>query len=305
MSSVKHFRFIFYITSLVIMLTVVSPLSADSPDIIFTVEDIVLPEGTPETLLDIRMSNFYDSIAGFQFLLESTNPELVTFDFGGNGFDTTGTLISGFELVWALDSLGDGSMILFRCMANLPFDGKITPAFPPQQDGIAVRLPLTITPCVGDLTELTSYLEINKPFDFSDPWGVSIGTVVDTNYDTTFFICQSWEEDSCLQWDSIYNDSMGYDSLRVDTIPYGYLDTTRVIANDGSATVQPGDHKCDNDGNCFVDISDLTCLIEYLFGSFDAIRCSTLNCDPNLSGQEDISDLAYLVEYLFNGGPPP
>ncbi len=52
-----------------------------------------------------------------------------------------------------------------------------------------------------------------------------------------------------------------------------------------------------------LNISDLTSLVDYMFGD-DILICS-LEADVDGSGQLDISDLTYLVEYLFGGGSPP
>ena len=56
----------------------------------------------------------------------------------------------------------------------------------------------------------------------------------------------------------------------------------------------------------FVDISDLTALIDYMFGGGPVAECrfeGNINGDPD--EVIDISDLTYLVEYIFGGGPHP
>ncbi|MDF1544987.1 MAG: GEVED domain-containing protein [bacterium] len=53
-----------------------------------------------------------------------------------------------------------------------------------------------------------------------------------------------------------------------------------------------------------VDVSDLTMLIEYLFGGGDAPLVIDL-ADVNASGQVDVADLTYFVEFMFNNGPAP
>ena len=78
-----------------------------------------------------------------------------------------------------------------------------------------------------------------------------------------------------------------------------------VVKHDGSVTVLAGMLRCDLNLSYSIDISDLVCLAEYLFGSYSAERCPFLECDTDDSGMIDISDLAYLVNYLFDGGPPP
>jgi hypothetical protein len=293
--------------SLFIGLLIVPPAANATPihRIVFTVPDVTAFPGEQHRFLDIYLDTPFDSIAGFQFVLRTSRPDLVTFDFANGGFDTAGTLVSGFEYAASRDSLGDQTLLWFRCMANLPFDTKITPAFPPQQGGIAVRIPVNITPAPDSLIDLTSALEVVPPFDFSNPWGVSIGVITDTVFDSTFFTCLDWLEDSCLTWDSTKTEPPEWDSVFIDSLGYGYLDTTVVAKHDGSVTVLAGMIMCDINLSGSIDISDLVCLIEYLFGSFNSETCPFLQCDTDNSGVLDISDLAYLVNYLFDNGPPP
>ena len=92
-----------------------------------------------------------------------------------------------------------------------------------------------------------------------------------------------------------------------------------VVANRFEPQYKPGalifeDPACciDDRGNFdgspseFVDISDLTALIEYIFAGGPIAAC---RFEGNMNGDAeeviDISDLTYLVEYIFAGGPHP
>ncbi|MDF1544075.1 MAG: CARDB domain-containing protein [bacterium] len=62
----------------------------------------------------------------------------------------------------------------------------------------------------------------------------------------------------------------------------------------------------DNDPSDYVDISDLTYLVDYLFGGGPSPVCleeANVNGSSNL--EPDISDLTYLNDFMFGGGPPP
>jgi hypothetical protein len=64
----------------------------------------------------------------------------------------------------------------------------------------------------------------------------------------------------------------------------------------------------DRDLNDVVDLSDLTVLIDFLFGSAGPLACTkAANVDGDPGETVDVSDLTYLVDYLFNNGamPPP
>jgi hypothetical protein len=152
---------------------------------------------------------------------------------------------------------------------------------------------------------LVSILSVTTPVDFSDPWGNSIGVVTETIYDTLYYLCNLWENDTCLEWVEVDPDSSGYDSIYVDSSLYGYLDTTVVILNDGSIEVEVISVECDYDGDGQITIADLTQVVECLFGIAPPAVCETVTCDADGSGSFNIADLTYIVNYLFRGGPPP
>ena len=52
------------------------------------------------------------------------------------------------------------------------------------------------------------------------------------------------------------------------------------------------------------DISDITCLVEYMFGEGCDVTC-TVEADVNADNAVDVSDLTGLVAYIFTGGPAP
>jgi hypothetical protein len=79
---------------------------------------------------------------------------------------------------------------------------------------------------------------------------------------------------------------------------YGRVDAFRAILSIARGDVA-------NDG--FVDLSDITRLIDYLFVSFIEPFPDKLLGDCDCSGIVDIGDLAHLIGYLFfqPPGPPP
>ena len=278
---------------------------AQVPELVFSVPDTSVASGEVETLLNIYITNYFDTIAGFQFVLVSERPDLVSFNFDNGGFDTAGTLVSGFEYVQSIDRAGDQSEIWFRCIANLPFDTINYRGFPPQQGGVAVKIPYDTAPLPDSV--LTSIISVTTPVDFSDPWGYSLGVVTETIYDTTFYLCNLWQNDTCLEWLEVDPDSTGYDSLYVDTSLYGYLDTTRVIIIDGSITVQGSRLQCDFDSDGGITVVDLITFVQCLFGNPPPPPevCQAIECDADGSGAVNVADITYLVNYLFFGGSPP
>ncbi len=287
-------------------LPVTNSTQAQVPELVLTVPNTSAQSGQTGAMLNIYMSNYFDTIAGFQFVLVSEIPDLVSFNFDNGGFDTTGTLVSGFEYVQSIDRAGNQSELWFRCMANL-VPPPYTPGFPMQQGGVVVRIPFNTASDPDPDSGLTSLISVTTPVDFSDPWGYSIGVVTETIYDTTFYLCNLWQHDTCLEWLEVDPDSAGYDSIYVDSSLYGYLDTTRVIIDDGSITVEVPGLQCDFDGDGQITVSDLTILIRCMFGIPPPPMggICDIECDPDGNGSLNIADVTYLVCYLFLGGPPP
>lgn len=294
-----------FVISLFSVLTSVHFAEAQIPQLVLTVPDTTMQAGQTEALLNIYMDNYFDTIAGFQFVLVSERPDLLLFNFDNGGFDTTGTLVSGFEYVEAIDRASDQSEIWFRCIANLPFDTIHNWGFPPQQGGVVVKIPVNTSSNPNPDSGLTSVLSITTPVDFSDPWGNSIGVVTETLYDTLYFLCNLWQNDTCLEWIEVDPDSSSYDSIYVDTVLYGYLDTTVVILNDGSVTIELPDLQCDYNSDGNINVVDVTFLVQCLFGMPPPEICESVTCDADGSGSMNVADLTHLVNYLFRGGPPP
>jgi hypothetical protein len=84
-----------------------------------------------------------------------------------------------------------------------------------------------------------------------------------------------------------------------------YLDTTKVLIDEGSLTIESNSFMCgDANGDLTVNIADMTYMVNYLFAGGaepTPIDAGDVNCD----GTVNISDMTYMVNYLFGGGPIP
>ena len=93
--------------------------------------------------------------------------------------------------------------------------------------------------------------------------------------------------------------------IRQDNIDFDWEDTSRVdftIAGDCCDGMRGN---IDGDELDQVSITDLTVLIDWLFGGSEPPYCAwEANVDAS-NESIDISDLTYLISYLFAGGPPP
>ncbi|MEA1980068.1 MAG: hypothetical protein U9N54_03740 [candidate division Zixibacteria bacterium] len=280
--------------------------SQSIPRINFTVSDTTAPIASHGVFLSIYMDNFQDIIAGFQFELISSRPDLVKFDFSEDGFDSTNSIISGYDYLSVIQTNSDSSSIQITGLSDLPGTGGTNPGIYPQQGGLFLKIPFNTIDSTFGITDYTSIIEIQPRLHFADAKGTLIGLVSDTTIDTTnYLLCQEWLLDSCVLYDTINAGPDNYDYVVTDTTVDIYIDSNQVRGFDGSITIIPTILNCDNNNSGMVEISDLVCVVNYLFGDFNVLACPTMNCDTNNSGIIDISDLTYLIEYLFNNGPTP
>ncbi|MDF1544042.1 MAG: hypothetical protein P1R58_02935 [bacterium] len=233
--------------------------------------------------------------------------------------DVSGTLIENWEFVDSRSLSGLGFDIAVSAFANMPAPPE-TPGIPPQQGGLLVKVLADVFDVPDEQLERTVNLIVQHDFidniNFSRPDGSSIGILYEPYMDTTCWVCMAWCGQECcdLQKQSLPpgGDYANCDSLAIRPDSSAYLDTSRVILNDGSLTVLVPDPYICGDVNCdgghLADISDLTYMVEFLFGGgpapCDPIERGDLNCSGG-GTPVDISDLTYMVDYLFGGGPAP
>ncbi len=229
-------------------------------------------------------------------------------------FDTSGTLMSGWEFVDARSLGGQGFDIKISALANQAALPQ-TPGFGPQTDGVLIKL-LADVILDDTATDRTVTMRIVSStlnnFSFSDELGNSIGIVTDSVEDTAFWFCEQWNPFSpfnCLSY--IRVPTPPFDSTSIDTILVGHLDTTKVFLSDGSLTIlaQPqcicGDVNDDNKKN----IADVTFMIARVFTGGAAPTCggveSNLGADPNGDCKFNIADITYMIAWIFTGGSGP
>jgi hypothetical protein len=244
-------------------------------------------------------------IGDWDFMHINTNNILI-----GN-HDTTGTLISGWESVDSRSLSGLGVDIAIAAFADM-WGGppEVTPGISPQQDGLLVKILADVLDVPTDQLERTVNLMIQYEFidyiNFSRPDGSSIGVLYEPYIDTICWMCLQWAGEDCVKYQKVsIIPEGGCDSMliRPDSTPY--IDTTMVKLVDGSVTILQfvcGD--INSDGGHLADISDLTFLVEYIFGGGPAPDPLSV-ADVDCNGAVDISDLTYMVSYLFGGGPAP
>lgn len=275
------------------------------PKVAVNIPHIEATIGQPTVTLTISLQNFGpDEITALQFGLTFTDTTLASINFESGSFDTSGTLLSGWELITGIDREDDGNFYLFSAFSDLPFNPAHRPGIQPGENGDLVRIniaPALLPELDGNLvTEIVTF----QPVQFVNQNSEPIGFVVDTTVDTVYFECDFWLEDFCFSWSEVTGPP--FDSVRYDTTVSEYTDTTAVTFAVGSLTLH---HlNCDVNADAEVDVADVVCLVEYavVTGSGEPCAYVVSGCDANRDGgHSDVADLVYLVEYMFNDGPPP
>ncbi|MFH1687905.1 MAG: hypothetical protein ABIE70_10360 [bacterium] len=216
--------------------------------------------------------------------------------------DTVGTLTSGWQYVGARTLSGVGTDVKITALSDmigLPF----VPGIPPQQGGDLIRLPFDILDYPDTLSDCTVHVMVNRydatQFCFSTPQGQCIGWNQVQYPDTTFFQCNYWVGDVCLNW-TVVPSGQPYDSLYVEYVTEMILDTTAVVVQEIDINLcEPplfiGDFDCGGSLN----IVDLVALVNFMFNGGPPSACPwNLDCDGNGVGP-DIADLVCLVTWMF------
>jgi hypothetical protein len=294
----------------------VSPLIAQTPELVVRAGQVWAPGGQHDVPIPIFMENYADTVAAFEIWLLQSNPDVFEFQIEGGvtrvtplAFDTTGTLISGWQLIEV------------RSLGGLPHDARIVAMAntidPPFVHGIGYPqtgdIPLIkLIADVYDISEITInntaeilIMQNTDVFEFCDPLGNQIGVIYDTLVDTVCFMCTQWDDPPddtiCLVWEEVPGTTG--DSCAYDTSVVRRLDTTAVEIIDGSLTsFVCGD--VDGDGSVtMLDILDLIGIIykgqpvpdEYIIDIYDI----------DSSGKVDMLDILTLITYLYKNGPEP
>ncbi len=214
-------------------------------------------------------------------------------------------LQSGFWYIEPPQSVRLALPDVAACPANIVGLEVIVDDFQ-QVAGINMRIEYDPSIIVVNLGDTIASNYISNPYLGVGPegdrlsivWFDNINPLTLTNGDTLltiyFQLVGSVNDTGIISWD---------DSYTALFTPTGDI-LGPLVTVDGSILIVDCVLRGDVDHNGAIDISDLTCYVEYLFGEGCLMPCPVeADCDAN--GTSDISDLTYLVDYLFGGGPPP
>jgi hypothetical protein len=228
-------------------------------------------------------------------------------------WDTTGTLLSGWELVESRSVFSGVQEMLITGQADRYSEPGSHPSIAPQQNGVLFRIRADIHNIPDSLEgeDRKSYLytdAFRQYFRFVTHDSRELGVSDSIRVDTNFYYCEDWvppDSTSCAKWTKVGGEP--YDSVAVDSVTVYYIDTSKVWLFPGSITVLYGQcGQIDGDPQNLVDIGDLTYLIGYLYlegPEPQPLSAANVDCDPQ--SIVDIGDLTYLIAYLYLTGPDP
>jgi hypothetical protein len=284
---------------------VTPPPAEASPILIIQVDTVYAYPGQQDVTFPIYLQNLTDTVAGFQLWMMLDQPDIMQFT---GGFDTSGTLTSGWEFIDVRSVGGQGFDIRITGLANMVAD-PYTPGigFPQTGDIPLIKIKANIYDIPDTTTDRYVVLfmvlgDVNN-FHFSDEMGNLIGIYLDTVIDTNWYQCMQWmpppDDTICLNWQQVSGPPA--DSIFVDTVIVPHLDTNLVEVIDGAMVIHP----CgDANGTGKVNIQDITFLINFLYKS-GLPPTPYQTGDSNGNGIVNIQDITYLINYLYKNGPAP
>jgi hypothetical protein len=337
---------ILFVSLIILAIIFVAPqANSQVPDLVVKVGDTSAAAGELNTAISVFMSNYFDSVAGFNLWLQLDRPDIMVFQNDtqtvvdtiwectqynqdsslcldsiiseinsyeaviGN-FDTSGTLISGWQYVDVRSLSGLGYDLNIVALADDPFKPGAAPPLAPQNDGLLIKLLADVYNIPDSMDDRTVNVLIQSDFidhfSFSRTDGTSIGVLNVPVEDTSYWRCTQWAGSTCLQWQKV--SLPPYDSTSVDTLYQAVIDTSKVYLLDGSLAVDPpyvcGDVNASQPTT--IDIADLVYVVAFMFKSGPEpipFESGDVNCSnpPEI----DISDLVYLVAYMFKSGAAP
>jgi len=270
------------------------------------------------TAITALIDNPVDTIVGFKIWVQLDRPTTI-MKFRNDSaikFDTSGTLLSGWEFLDARSIVGDGSDLQITGIANL-IGGPFTHGIYPQTGGTFIKIlakvfddtdPFSdrlvgaaINPYLVDKLEIVTQ-DLNwtiwEPQEIIDTVGlVCLQWDIDTTHNPPETLgCLQWQHTSAPPWDSFY--------VLVDTLLV--LDTTKLCLDPGLVEIlPPPTYLCgDANGDSAVgNILDLTFLVDHVFrGGPQSVpqQASDCNCD---GAYGNILDLIMVVDLVFRSGP--
>lgn len=219
-------RFGYLILVFVLAAAFVSAVTPENPRVILAVGQVTIKPTDTLAVVPVYLTMPLDSLAGvdvtvtmpkndrMHFPVDEGRPDNLPF-----ALDTSGTMISGWELVAASSPSKDLYSVRVMGLADMPEAPRTLPA-PPQQKGLLAKLILRVDKverlAAGDT--LIPLGIVGERCTFSDPKGTALGIKT-----TVTQKCEQYQGDSCLSW---------------KTVRVGAMDTTVVKFRSGGVQIK-------------------------------------------------------------------
>jgi hypothetical protein len=340
----------------VVVAALVTPVRAQYPELAVTLSDTNVTAGDTSAWISVFFTNYQDTLSGFAMRLVLDRPDIMEFKtdvidtvvdtswyqcihwsqghctdsvpinppdydtfYVNGGIDTTGSLVSNWEMVTAR-SLTSGRHDLK--VTGLAEADQVQPynigLMPRTQPGLLFRANLRIYDVLPtDDSTATIYIIDNlSETNFSDPYGDLFGTI--TSYNTCdSCYCETWDYtgDSCLTGcsDTVIDV---YDTLVIDTFYRYWICQEMGQASGGEDSCLNWGNYSDPDSAIHADSisidslpwtvwNDATAFIDQDGGHINIVVVSCLCGDINDDGQVNVGDPVFMINYIFKDGPPP
>lgn len=241
-------------------------------------------------------------------------PPRIDTSFVNGGVDTTGSLLSNWELVDALSYSPGGYDIKIVALAESDLHYPYRPGIPPGNHTKPLcRLRFKIHDGAPSDTSVGLFIsEALSETGFSDPYGMLIGTITDFNICDTGY-CEVWDyaNDVCLT--NIVDDPPAtYDTMIVDTFYRYWICQEWGQDSQGQDSCLNWSSSTDDSWAATADSTSIDSIpwtiwnseaMEFVEGNVTIapIACGEASGDHTVN----IADAVYLISYIFKGGPPP
>lgn len=276
-------------------------ITVAEPSLALRFDSLVVPVTDSTATIRLAITNPYDHIAGFELRLVLNRPDLAVFT---GDFDTTGTVIGGWEYVWA-ETQNDSSCLHVVGLAELTPPYNHPPVYPSVTERTLLKMKLRVKPVPDTVSGRTGFVQIDTSlecFGLANYLGELIGIKADTTFDTLLYRCVQSDDTGCILWQEVWNEP--YDSLAVDTTLHAYLDTAYFSISPGKITVLPNCTPIQSPGDVNMDGvasgDDLLALQAFADGTLPELP-SAHNGDLNGDSCISASDVVLLARYLEFG----
>lgn len=266
--------------------------------------DSVFVSEAQQARLPVYLANSLDTLAGIQLFFQVDRPGICSLM---TTIDTAGTLLSGWPSCQLVHPGGSGYNVSFTALAS-SLSGATAPPLAPQPGVVPLfylnlRTFANLDPLFDTEARVDFVTSDYTLFGFATPQGQLVGMMPVEITDTLYYRCLAWAGQVCLAWQQVTQPP--YDSMAVVIDTALQLDTAQVkISGRGYVGIIPW--QCgDFNGDGAVNLTDVTQLVNYMFGSgAPPSNSASVDVASPCEFQINLTDLTLLVNRLFLGGPP-